>query len=342
MPRLSKEDYTVGWICALPEPEWKASRVLLDEEHEVVPLGRATKHQYVYGSMNGHNVVMGCLPPEQLGKASAAAVASEMGSTFPSLRFGLLVGVGGGVPSAKDVRLGDVVVSMPNRTAQHGGVIQYDYIKAVSGGAVEYLGTLNQPPEILLSAVGKVKSAPRKHSKFKDYLEAKDFKDELEFAERPQSDRLFQAGYPHLREQPTCSICDTSQEVERQPRKSTDPAIHYGTIASGDQVMEDAEKRDEISERFGGVLCFEMTAAGLMNRFPCLVVRGICDYCDSHKNKEWQPFAAAAAAAAWTKELLRNIAPVEVHASATISDVAKGTIPLSSTSRQTAVSFPWP
>lgn len=101
--------------------------------------------------------------------------------------------------------------------------------------------------------------------------------------------------------------------------------IHYGTIASGDQVIKDAIKRDEISQRFGGVLCFEMEAAGLVNRFPCLVVRGICDYCDSHKNKDWQPFAAAAAAA-WTKELLRNIAPVEVRESATISHVMQGMV----------------
>ncbi|KAK5720333.1 hypothetical protein LTR15_007607 [Elasticomyces elasticus] len=99
MKKLRKEDYTVGWICALPNPEWKASRLLLDETHEVVRLGLAASQQYVYGSMNGHNVVMGCLPATQLGTASAAAVASEMGSTLPCLRLGLMVGVGGGVPS---------------------------------------------------------------------------------------------------------------------------------------------------------------------------------------------------------------------------------------------------
>lgn len=44
-------------------------------------------------------------------------------------------------------------------------------------------------------------------------------------------------------------------------------------------------------------MCFEMEAAGLMNDFPCLVIRGICDYADSHKNKTWQAYAAATAAA---------------------------------------------
>ncbi|KAL3444390.1 hypothetical protein BJX65DRAFT_310973 [Aspergillus insuetus] len=46
-----------------------------------------------------------------------------------------------------------------------------------------------------------------------------------------------------------------------------------------------------------------MEAAGLMNTYPCLVIRGICDYADSHKNKAWQGYAAATAAA-FAKELL--------------------------------------
>jgi nucleoside phosphorylase len=50
-------------------------------------------------------------------------------------------------------------------------------------------------------------------------------------------------------------------------------------------------------------LCFEMEAAGLMLDFPCVVIRGVCDYADSHKNKEWQGYAALAAVA-YTKELL--------------------------------------
>lgn len=119
---LRKEDYTVGWICALPVPEWQASRLLLDEEHDDVPLTNA-QHQYVFGKMNGHNVVMGCLPDSQMGIGPAASVAAEMSATFPSLRFGLLVGVGGGVWSEEhDVRLGDVVVSRPDKDKRNGGV----------------------------------------------------------------------------------------------------------------------------------------------------------------------------------------------------------------------------
>lgn len=84
--------------------------------------------------------------------------------------------------------------------------------------------------------------------------------------------------------------------------------VHYGTIASGNQVIKDGVTRDQLSSELGGVLCFEMEAAGLMNSFPCLVIRGICDYADSHKNKKWQPYAAATAAA-YAKELL-SVIPV--------------------------------
>ena len=94
--------------------------------------------------------------------------------------------------------------------------------------------------------------------------------------------------------------------------------VHYGTIASGNCVMKNAEERDLVSSKFDGVLCFEMEAAGLMNNWPCLVIRGICDYSDSHKNKEWQPYAAATAAA-YAKEILSVIPTAEVATTRTIN-----------------------
>ncbi|GKT67552.1 regulatory protein AfsR [Colletotrichum tofieldiae] len=72
--------------------------------------------------------------------------------------------------------------------------------------------------------------------------------------------------------------------------------------------MKDGQTRDRYSQELGGVLCFEMEAAGLMNNFPCIVIRGVCDYADAHKNKRWQPYAAATAAA-YAKELLHVIPP---------------------------------
>jgi hypothetical protein len=93
--------------------------------------------------------------------------------------------------------------------------------------------------------------------------------------------------------------------MDREPRPLEDPFIHYGLIASGDQIMRHGATRERLRKELD-VLCFEMEAAGLMDDFPCLVVRGICDYADSHKNKRWQGYAAATAAA-YAKELLSVI-----------------------------------
>jgi len=97
------------------------------------------------------------------------------------------------------------------------------------------------------------------------------------------------------------------------------PIIHYGTIASGNQLIKDALIRDTLANE-KDILCFEMEAAGLINHFPCLVIRGICDYADSHKNKEWQGYAAMAAAA-YTKDLLYRIPPNKVEAERKISEI---------------------
>jgi nucleoside phosphorylase len=98
--------------------------------------------------------------------------------------------------------------------------------------------------------------------------------------------------------------------------------VHYGTIASGNQVMRSAVVRDRVSTELHGVLCFEMEAAGLMNSFPCLVIRGICDYADSHKNERWQPYAAGTAAA-YAKEVLSVIPPTEVAKAHTVDEATQ-------------------
>jgi nucleoside phosphorylase len=86
--------------------------------------------------------------------------------------------------------------------------------------------------------------------------------------------------------------------------------------------MRDASIRDRLAAD-KDVLCFEMEAAGLMNHFPCLVIRGICDYSDSHKNKEWQGYASMVAAA-YAKALLSRIPPNTVQREKKISDVLSG------------------
>jgi nucleoside phosphorylase len=102
------------------------------------------------------------------------------------------------------------------------------------------------------------------------------------------------------------------RSLERDERRSKTPRIFYGNIGSGNTVMKNGVERDRIAAR-DKAICFEMPAAGLMDSFPCLVIRGICDYANSHKNKRWQEYAAAVAAA-YAKKLLYLIAPEAVAA----------------------------
>ncbi|KAJ4988027.1 hypothetical protein SVAN01_06439 [Stagonosporopsis vannaccii] len=313
MPRrLLREEYTVGWVCAL-DIELVAAQEMLDEEYDA-PLSVAHETNiYTCGRIGEHHVVIACLPEGRVGTTSAATVADQIRMTFPSIRFGLMVGIGGGVPSElADVRLGDVVVSKPHRA--HGGVVQYDFGKATLSG-FERTGFLDGPPTVLLNAVVNLKAKlMRRRGKMFQCL----FTDLPDFTrEAAGADILFQADYTHVGGT-TCNGCDMERAVIRGVR-TQDLVVHYGTIASGNKVIKNAVIRDQVSAELGGVLCFEMEAAGLMNNFPCLIIRGISDYADSHKNDRWQPYAAATAAA-YTKELLCVVPASEVNGSRIVED----------------------
>ncbi|KAH7074530.1 nucleoside phosphorylase domain-containing protein, partial [Paraphoma chrysanthemicola] len=306
MPRqLRREAYTVGWVCALPV-ELAAAQEMLDEEHDDLgrDYGDHDENLYTLGSTAGHNVVIVCLPAGHIGKSPAAAVATQMRATFKGIRFGLMVGIGGGVPSAEaDIRLGDVVVSQPHRT--FGGVVQYDAGKTTPSG-FERTGSLNAPPQMLLGAVARVRANElRGRSRLSEYVARLERIPKFQ-RNNTGPDVLFEATYDHEGGQ-TCNQCRIDRQEVRQQRENEDEVVlHYGTIASGNQVMRSAAERDKVSAELGGVLCFEMEAAGLMDSFPCIVIRGISDYADSHKNKRWQPYAAATAAA-YAKEVLSVI-----------------------------------
>jgi len=73
------------------------------------------------------------------------------------------------------------------------------------------------------------------------------------------------------------------------------PQVFMGRVACGNTVMKSGKHRDAVAKEHD-VIAFEMEGAGAWKEVPCVVVKGTCDYADSHKNKEWQGFAAANAA----------------------------------------------
>ncbi|KAJ5823813.1 Pfs NACHT and Ankyrin domain protein [Penicillium robsamsonii] len=295
---FSHDDYTVGWICALPI-EMAAARTMLDTVHEALPNSRNDTNTYILGNIAMHNIIIACLPSGHYGTNNAATVASNMRRSFLSIRVGLIVGIGGGVPGKADIRLGDVVVS-------DKGVVQFDLGKAVGEGHFRRTGTLNRPPHALLTAVAKLRadhvSKPSQMPSILSNMLEK-YPQMTKYTHRgPLQDRLFDGTYDHIQSMDSCEHCDTSRLVNRPARRNANPEIHYGAIASGNQVMRHGKIRDQLAQELD-VLCFEMEAAGVMDSIPCLVIRGICDYSDSHKNKQWQEYAAATAAA-YAKELL--------------------------------------
>ncbi|GJC78096.1 hypothetical protein ColLi_00934 [Colletotrichum liriopes] len=319
--------YTIGWICALVT-EYVAAQVFLDEKHEPPEsVAARDNNEYTLGRMGNHNVVIAVLPDGQYGLSSATAVARDMLHSFKNIRVGLMVGIGGGAPTSdsdRDIRLGDIVVSSPSNG--RGGVFQYDFGKTIQGREFQTTGFLNQPPEVLRAAVNGLKAEFEQEGNkleraINSILEKKPRLRQKYGRPPPETDRLFRSDVVY---DPNCRIEDITPEMLVSPRRERtefddNPAVFYGLIASANQLMKDANIRDKLAEK-EGVLCFEMEAAGLMNQFPCLVIRGICDYSDSHKNKNWQGYAAMAAAA-YAKALICRIQQTRLESQKKIVEV---------------------
>ncbi|KAF7183007.1 hypothetical protein CNMCM7691_002751 [Aspergillus felis] len=320
----SREEFQVGWICALPI-EAAAAKEMLDENFGVLEEQDVTDPNiYTLGRIGKHYVVIACLPAGQYGTTSATTVANNMVRTFStSLRVGLMVGVGGGIPSTlHDIRLGDVVISCPTGTC--GGVIQYDMGKVGIDGTFSRTGSLNSPPRSLLTAVNAMRAAELTDDPlYPAYLQSaieRTARTRKTFARpNPRTDRLFQSKYDHPGNADNCYACPEEWEETRAEREDRDPRPHYGTIASGNAVIKHGWTREKLRLETGA-LCFEMEAAGLLFDFPCIVIRGISDYSDSHKNKQWQGYAALAAAS-YTKEMLGYIPRGQVSQENLATDV---------------------
>ncbi|OTA81209.1 hypothetical protein M434DRAFT_47169, partial [Hypoxylon sp. CO27-5] len=298
--------FTVGIIYIKPL-EMKAITVMFDERFDSIPVAHGDVNDYSLGRIGHHNIVVVGPARGDQGTVATAQFSSTIRLTFPNLCVGLLVGIGGGIPHypEHDVRLGDVVVGAPETGP---AVVQYDLGKRTENG-FEVTRVLGKPPGLLLKVVNKVDDK---------YMYIQDGADDIlkshidrfstfprlrkEFKRPSTPDRLFQSSYIH--EHGTeCVDHDPEFEVLRQPRQSNDIVVHLSTILSGDSVMKCSTDRDLLSAKHNNALCIEMEAAGLMDVFPCLVIRGICDYADSHKDSIWQNFAAATASA-YARELL--------------------------------------
>jgi nucleoside phosphorylase len=303
------ESFTIGLIYIKPL-EFLALTPMLDERFASVPIAHGDQNDYTLGRIGSHNVVIVGPARGDQGTVATAQFVTTIRLTFPNISIGLLVGIGGGIPhpASHDVRLGDVVVGAPETGP---ALVQYDLGKRTAEG-FKVMRTLAKPPAVLRKAVNKVED------KFRCLQEGEDdiLAPHLErFSKYPRLRKEYQRpSAPDRRVKPTyihepgtdCLDHDAQFEEPREPRESDHIVIHYGTILSGSTLMKSSQDLDELSKKHNAALCFEMEAAGLMDVFPCLVIRGICDYSDSHKSDRWQGFAARAAAA-YAREVLLNM-----------------------------------
>ncbi|KAK8434064.1 nucleoside phosphorylase domain-containing protein [Phyllosticta citricarpa] len=243
---------------------------------------------------------------QKYGLTSAATVATDMLHYFVNVKIGLMVCIAGGAPTTKhDIRLGDIVVS-----SQRPSVPEH---------------SISQSTTTLLRAADHEMDVHKFEENISSILESKERRREKFSRPDLGTDRLFKSEYTQHGQDiddPCSDVCGTDEEnlVSRPDREKRidDPVVHYGVIASANQLMKDATIRDKLAKE-KNVLCFEMKAAGLMNHYPCMAIRGMCDYSDSHKNKEWEGYAAMTAAT-YAKALLCRIAPTGVEAETKLND----------------------
>lgn len=264
------KDYTIGWICA-NSTEYVAAQSFLDEKHEGPDyVSAADSNDYTLGRMGKHNVVIAVLPDGEYGISSATSTAKDMLHTFTNIRIGLMVGIGGGAPTPKnDIRLGDIVVSSPRNG--RSGVFQYDFGKTIQDQTFQTTGFLDQPPTVLRTAVSGLKSQYE--------LDGHQLKEVIDSTlekrprlqpryERPDrgQDVLYQSTFVHRDEHKDClALCGTDPMtlVIRADRTEDEdaPVIHYGQIASANQLMKDASVRDRLATE-QNILCFERRPPG--------------------------------------------------------------------------------
>lgn len=324
MPPKSRNEFEIAIICALPL-EADAVEALFDEIYD--NFGRIYGKQsgdantYTNGKIGEHHVVLCHMPG--MGKGSAASIASSLLISYERIRLALVVGVCGGVPfpsDAMEIVLGDVLIS--------DSVVEYDFGKQYPDGfqrktnVKDTLGRPNREIRSFLNGLKTRKTRKKFQERISEHLKTLHTEQEWQYPGIIY-DVLFEASYRHKHYQTgtgtkcicfSCysdddAVCDEARRKDcnvlgcagkpvyrRRPNvENVGPSIHIGTIASADTVMKSGKDRDLLAAK-EEVIGFEMEGAGVWDNLPCIVIKGVCDYADSHKNKIWQNYAAATGA----------------------------------------------
>ncbi|KAL7955575.1 nucleoside phosphorylase domain-containing protein [Trichoderma compactum] len=302
-----REDFHAIIIYTLPL-EYDAVSLVFDRfwDGDGDPYGRAhwDTGAYAAGQVGGHDVVLALLP--NMGTVSAAGAAANFRSSYSAVKLTLLVEICGGAQGtgADEILLGDGVIG--KTVIQHTLGRQYPN---------EFV-TKDTVPKTHFETERGRRHLQQKAGQYLRDLQSSAIQERHRYGYRypgVSEDKLFAANYRHKhRASQKCKcnqetdglceeaaqalgstlMCDKGQLVRREPLlmkkdlESADaqcPEIFVGCVASGDTVMKSGEHRGRIARQRDIIAV------------PCVIVKGICDFADSHKNKVWQPFAAARA-----------------------------------------------
>ena len=289
---MNRSNISIGIITALPK-EYAAVKKMMASVEEVFNNERENGERYLVGTIRAadnaqHNVAL--IVCEE-GNNKAAVGCTEMLKNFPSIKAIVMCGIAGGVPNPSDpsnhVRLGDIVVSKY--------VFQYDYGKKTECGW--------ESKTVPIGSSSVFQRAIRK-------IQADEYENKYGWHEYIDSFAVDKFIKPNIESDILFSTEGEVIEHPLDPSRTAYPTVHYGCIASGNSVLKDPATRDQLRDKYK-IKAVEMEGSGITDaayneKVDFIIVRGICDYCDSHKNDTWQEYAALVAAA-YTRTLIENI-----------------------------------
>ncbi|VUC27366.1 unnamed protein product [Clonostachys rosea] len=330
----NRRDIRVAIICALPL-EYDAVRDSFDEiwndfDSSGVP---GDPNHYVVGSFGETPVVLTLLPG--MGKAAAASASASLLSSYINLQCVFLVGICGAVPEVdgSEIILGDVIIAKSIMPFDFGRQYPDTFrpkqaVQDVSVMLPKEIRVLNA---FIETRAGREELAD-KAAQTMCRLQDSDDRGKRYTYPGQEQDNLFAPSYRHKHQKPgVCNTCDaclgftdpvcpqalglscadlgcSTEKIVTRSRfcAATVPSvgIHVGTIASADTVMKSGHHRDEIASAYR-VIGFEMEGAGVSGQIPCMIIKGVSDYADSHKSKGWQQYASATAAST-AKTIIMN------------------------------------
>jgi nucleoside phosphorylase len=327
-------EFKIAIICALTL-EADAVEAIFDDHWNANEYEKRENDSNAYsvGRIGRHKVVLVHMP--SMGKGSAANVIASCQASFPCVRLALVVGICGGVPFTSDrgeILLGDIVISDGIVLYDFGRQFPDGFRR--KDGIMESARKPSSEIRSLLTKLKGLRSRNRLQNGIVVHLEAlRNQMGILATYPGAAEDKLFEPAYHHRHQaallcnqcmntdQTNPSVCEAARisncddlkcdvdrlvprqrhrEIQEAPAAGEDalqqPMVHFGNFASGDMVMKSGLERDRIAAR-ENIVAFEMEGAGVWDNICCLIIKGVCDYSDSHKNKKWQRYAAATAAA---------------------------------------------